>query len=39
MMMLGNCMLQKLMTFTVPDAVIDDVYHKNQFLVGLFIFL
>jgi hypothetical protein len=29
MMMLGNCLLQKLMMFTVPDAVIDEVYLKN----------
>jgi hypothetical protein len=29
MMILGNCPLQKLMMFTVPDAVTDDVYLKN----------
>jgi hypothetical protein len=29
MMMLGNCLLQKLMKFTGPDAVTDDVYLKN----------
>jgi hypothetical protein len=29
MMMLGNCPLQKMMMFTVPDAVTDDVYLKN----------
>jgi hypothetical protein len=33
MMMLGNCPLQKLMTFTVPDAVIDEVYLKNLALL------
>jgi hypothetical protein len=38
MMMLGNCLLQKLMMFNEPDAVTDDVYLKNQFLVALFIF-
>jgi hypothetical protein len=39
MMMLGNSKLQKMMMFTVPDTVTDDVYLKNlkmTFFVALF---